>query len=128
MNNLPMALEPGVFYMIDGRYILPFHNISIGSSLDPEPVEVECVFTIQKMRFQGNLVALAFDSPYKIHNDGGYIWTKSPKAQEFGEYKTIIRDSRVVIYNFDGPSPSTGMALAISPRIGPYVEAFFQEQ
>lgn len=122
MINVPMSLESGIFYELDGLHILPFATIELGAELTSNLIDVDCAFQLQKLTLDDNLVGLSFCSSFKIHNEGGYIWTKAPKAQNFVDYKTVIRDNRVVIYNFEA------MALAISPRINPYVEAFFQEQ
>lgn len=122
MIEIPMTLDPGAFYKIGSFHLLPFQTLPVGMSYELEPVDVKCVFDIFKIRSSGTSIALAFSSPYRIMNEGAYLWTVSTQGYNLANFTTTIRDEKVVIYNYDSA------ALAISPAVNPYVEAFFKEQ
>lgn len=122
MIEIPMTLDPGAFYRIGNYHVLPFQTLPVGTTYDLDPVDVACVFNIHKIKANGTSIALAFSSPYRIINEGGYILTLSTKGYNLANYTTTIRDEKIVIYNYDDA------ALAISPSVNPYVEAFFKEQ
>lgn len=122
MINLPMPVDPGLFYKFQGFHVLAFKPIDMGTILDDDPVDVDCALIIRKLRIHSEIVGLAFSSYYRIHNQGGMLWTAASKGYDLQNYTTVIRDSKIVIYNFKDA------ALAISPQVSPYVEAFFEEQ
>jgi len=119
-----IGLDPHHFYDFDPLHVIVFSRVKGNRSFDLIDMGVQSMFKIYRMERKGKFVGLAFQSAMQVINNGCYLVTFMQKTRMKAEDSSVlIRTQDIIVYNY----PNVG-ALAISPRLSPYLATMFEEQ
>lgn len=148
-KRLTVPLEQGIFYPFYDGYFLPFRNLDVTESVAlEEQLFSNSALTVWSAYCERvkDIVGYFFKSPFTVRCEGGYllcyIQPPSPSfiasnvegaVEEEGEELLpkrkkdrcvkVFKDDNLVLFNY----PNRG-ALALSPKLAPWVERVLDEQ
>lgn len=116
--------SPGLFYEVDGAFLLPTQLIPAGSDLRVGPaLPVTCMFDINFMLVDGHRVGFLFKTRFEVENGGSYLMTYLRNKGVATVSETLVKDENLVVFHY----PNKG-TLAISPLVNQEIETILQEQ